>query len=94
MIDTDGLRPDHVEIVKSDGSAVAPTGVDYPAFKPELMRGVQEEIYGPELAQGPTVAHFDKSAVGAGPWTVRVDIEAVPEENIRVGRRTDGAVRP
>jgi len=85
LVDTDGLRLENIDVMNADGTRVKPMGIDYPAFSSELMRGTEDEIYGPDLAQGPTVAHFDKSAIGPGPWNVQVNILDVPPETIEVG---------
>jgi len=85
LVDTDGLRLQDVAIARSDGTLVKPSHIDYPQFKPELIQGNQEEIYGPELADSPTVAHFAKDAIGPAPWNVKVKIQDIPPTTILVG---------
>ncbi len=85
LVDTNGMRLTHIDIATADGKNIEPTKIDFPVFRSDIMRGTQEQVYGPELAQGPTIAHFDKSAVGPGPWNVHLKIRAAPYETIRVG---------
>jgi len=85
LVDTDALQLKQIEIVRADGTVVEPTGIDFPRFKPALLAGTDDAVYGPDMAQGPTVAHFDKAAIGAGPWTVQANIVGVPPVTISVG---------
>jgi len=95
FVDTGGLRLMHIYITTDSGQTVAAQRIDYPVFAPELLRGTRDELYGPDLAQGPTIAHFDKDAVGSGPWNVRIEIQGVPPVTFRVGGpRNTGAGVP
>jgi hypothetical protein len=85
LVDTNGMQLTHIDIAGPEGKTVDPTKIDMPQFKSELMRGIQEEIYGPERAQGPTIAHFDKAAIGPRPWRVHVKTRAAPYVTILVG---------
>jgi hypothetical protein len=84
LIDTHGRRLDSIEITKADGTVIAPVSIDYPPFKGERIGG-DSDSYTAEISQGPTVAHFDKSAVGQGPWNVRVQLLGFDPVVIRVG---------
>ena len=86
LVDTNGLKLDNVAIAKPDGEIVKPTSVDYPAFEHEYEPGDSLNNMSPgEFAQGPTVAHFDKTAIGPGPWDVHVDINSMSPKSIRIG---------
>ena len=85
VVDTNGMRLEQIAVVEPDGRVIHPTSIDYPPFKSDLVQGVDTPINGPEFAQGPTVSHFDKSAIGPAPWKIQVAIQTLPEETISVG---------
>jgi hypothetical protein len=86
LVDTNGMKLNNIAIAKSDGELVQPTSVDTPTFKPQYDTGNEVTMASPaEFAQGPTVAHFDKNAIGPGPWDVHVDINSMSSKTIRVG---------
>lgn len=88
LVDTNGMKLNTVAIAKPDGQIVKPISVDYPVFASQYDPGNEVTMRSSaEFAQGPTVAHFDKTAIGPGPWDVQVDINAMSSYTIRVGER-------
>src|SRR5271154_3838816 len=75
LVDTNGFMLQKVSILKADGMFAKPTSIDYPQFEDELLQGNGILIHGPKLAQGPTIAHFNKAEIGSPPWEVHLDIQ-------------------
>jgi hypothetical protein len=90
LVDTHGRRLTAARLQTQEGSTVEPTGIDYPVFQRDLiggMAGYKDPRYGADIAQGPTVVHFDLTAAGPGPWRVELDVLGVGRVSIVVGGR-------
>jgi hypothetical protein len=85
LLDTHGRKLQTIQITNRDGSIVKPIGIDYPAFVARPVGGTATPIAGPERADGPTVAHFDKAAIGPQPWTIQAKLEGASPLVFRVG---------
>jgi len=85
LVDTRGRRLDRIRIARSDGTLVDPTGMDYPPFVSRIIGGTAVPIEGPERADGPTVAHFDKKAIGPKPWAVHAEVRGLPAVLFQMG---------
>ena len=84
LVDTNGGRLDSVSILSHDGIRVDPQKIDYPTFEAERVRGIRDEVYGPTLATGPTIAHFDKAALGPPPWNADIKVQGVPPVTVHL----------
>ncbi len=62
-----------------------PTTISYPKFEDEMVQSGGYMLHGPNLAQGPTVAHFDKASLGPAPWDVHLEIQGINPMTIPVG---------
>ncbi|HUO08892.1 MAG TPA: hypothetical protein VM008_11365 [Phycisphaerae bacterium] len=86
MVDTNGARLQSIFILKRDTLEAKPKSVDYPKFEDEMMQSGGYMIHGPSMADGPTIAHFDRQEIGAPPWEVHVSIEGIGQLTIMVGK--------
>ena len=85
FVDTRGRKLEHIRITRPDGGLVVPAGIDYPAFVSEPIGGTEVPIEGPVRANGPTIAHFDKTVLGPRPWTLQVEVLGLQKAVFRIG---------
>ena len=85
LVDTNGMRLQTIYAVNKATMRVDPKSVTYPPFEDEMMTSGGYLIHGPSLAQGPTIAHFDKASLGPAPWEVHLDVQGLKPSIASVG---------